>query len=236
MKTFDKVTKKYALNNSYFKNRNFNMPGNPFEVFEYYLQHKELPYSTSATLLAEMIYECFIEFQKRNTIYRSQFFTPPAVAKQMAEIADDYFNDDRLLDACCGFGILSSTMLELGYKPTGFDIDCDFNHMYRILSQSVMQTLDINDINGVSDKFKSIISNPPYELPLLTVFMEQLYKWLDDDGVAVLLIPKGFVDKDRPKNLVSILNKFSVEYRESACEPFARTGVGAEIVVLHKNQ
>ncbi|MDB0602327.1 ParB/RepB/Spo0J family partition protein [Tenacibaculum maritimum] len=43
-KTFEKVSKKYALNNSYFKNRKTDYPANPLEVLDYWMQHNELPF------------------------------------------------------------------------------------------------------------------------------------------------------------------------------------------------
>ena len=58
---------------------------------------------------------------------------------------------------------------------------------------------------------------------------------LINGGTAILLIPKGFVDKDKPKALVSILEKFNIVYREEMEEDFARTAIKAEIVVLEKN-
>ena len=62
-------------------------------------------------------------------------------------------------------------------------------------------------------------------------------KWdlLGDGGLAILLLPKGFIDKDKPKALVEILEKFSVMHREDMEEDFARTAIKAEIVVLEKD-
>ena len=66
IKQFDKVDKKYALNNSYFKNRKNSYPANPLEVAMYHEQHGTLPFDYSGT---DWLYETYIEYQKRNSVY-----------------------------------------------------------------------------------------------------------------------------------------------------------------------
>ena len=46
--------------------------------------------------------------------------------------------------------------------------------------------------------------------------------------------PKGFMQKQKPKALVEILEKFDVIHQEDMDEEFARTKINAEIVVLKK--
>lgn len=232
-KGFEKVRKQFALNNSYFKNTPYGAPQNPTEVLEYFQQHGELPFRIGNDV-AYWLYDCYVEWQKRRGVYRSQFFTPPATAGQLAEIANGHFEDKDsfVLDACCGFGMLSKALLNFGYNSEGFDIDSTFKPLYSYFAGGDFNTADFRDYQP--EKYRKIVANPPYEVKECTEFLESLYSWLDAEGIAVLLLPKGFVDKERPKRLVTVLSKFSVLYREDAIEPFARTNVRAEIVVLSK--
>ena len=106
---FEKIKKKFALNNSYFKNRQHNAPSNPFEVLEYYKEHNELPYKEEVK--EDWFYQCFCEYQKRAGVLNSQFFTPTRTADRIAEIVFEYAEfDERILDACCGFGQITKAL------------------------------------------------------------------------------------------------------------------------------
>lgn len=235
---FEKVKKKFALNNSYFKNRQYNAPSNPFEVLEYYKEHNELPY-TNGVISNNWFYDCFVEYQKRAGVYNSQFFTPINTAKRMVEKLSMFADtDESILDACCGFGQITKCLYNEGYIAIQA-LDNDEKMI------DACQSLYEYDIDFFKDdfkepkilnrwKFKYIISNPPYEIKDLTIFFEWLNKSLFEGGKAVLLIPAGFLDKQRPANLVKVLNNFFIESREPMIEKFDRTGVFAEIVVLSK--
>ena len=81
---FKKVSKKYSLNNSYFKNRHMGAPKTPYEVMMYHKQYNEFPFEYSG---GNWMYDCFCEYQKREGVYHSQFFTPDKTAEQMAKLA-----------------------------------------------------------------------------------------------------------------------------------------------------
>lgn len=229
---FPKIKKRFALTNSYFKNAYSNMPQNPQEILEYVKEHGELPYNAEVT--DNWMYDCFIEFQKRNRIYLSQFFTPPKTAARMAELSKAYFDEGTILDACCGFGMLTKALQKLGRLDVhGFDFADNVGVFYKEVNV-YFQRLDFRDYLVAPASIGNIISNPPYETKDLIEFLECLEKWLKVGGTAILLIPKGFVDKDKPKNLVAVLDKFEVTHRENMQEPFAHTKVGAEIVVVTK--
>lgn len=230
---FEKIKKKYALNNSYFKNSLREHPSDPFEVLEYFIEHEELPYKVFE-LEEYWLYECFIEYQKRAGVKTSQFFTPPETAKKIAEIADRFgeFGDPYVLDACCGFGMLSKEILKKGFLVEGFDIDTRFNIIYNEYVESAFYTSDFRDFR--TEPLNLIVSNPPYEVKELTEFLECMTNWLTGTGIAVLLLPKGFIDKERPKATVEVLSKYQVLHKEDMVETFARTNTRAEIVVLTK--
>ena len=130
--SFGKTKKKYALNNSYFKNIRglAGVPKTPEECFGYYEEHKELPFQDSHYFVDGVVddwwlYDCFVEYQKRAGVVFSQFFTPRETAKRVADLADEYFlSDCFVLDACCGFGALSKAIRDrYGFIVRGFDID-----------------------------------------------------------------------------------------------------------------
>lgn len=224
--------KRYALTNSYFKNKQYGAPSDPFEILEYVKEHGHLPYNEP--LCEDWIYLCFVEYQKRAGVYNSQFFTPPSTAKRIAELGNKYFDtrDPYILDACCGFGMLSKPLIEKGFIVNGFDIDVNFLKIYNYYTEGDFKKSDFREMG--KNSFNSIVSNPPYEIKECTLFIEKLYTWLEDNGIAILLLPKNFIDKDRPKNLVSILGKFLIIHREDMKEDFERTKIKAEIVVLKK--
>lgn len=232
---FEKVKKKYALNNSYFKNRNYGMPSNPYEVYQYFNQHSELPYA-DGELTDNWIYECFVEFQKRNGVYNSQFFTPENTAQEMVYRLQNYANvDDMILEPCCGFGQITRTLANNGFeKVTAFDID---SKLVEIASDFIpgFEIYEDDYMNSQNErKYEFIISNPPYEVKGLTQFLEYSLTKLHTKGKAILLIPVVFLDKTRPANLVKVLNDFSILERIPMLEEFARTKTKAEIVVLEK--
>lgn len=241
--TFEKITrkKKFALTNSYFKNLNPQTePRTPFEVYAYYKQHGELPFDSNPDTDPNWLYETYIEYQKRAGVYNSQFFTPPFTADRIAELADEYFRTDeretcRVLDACCGFGMLTKPLTEKGFIVNGFDNNSEILKMYSEYTGCISEQKDIHSYLAEDTQWMNIVSNPPYEIKELTQFLKLLWDLLKHGGLAVLLLPKGFVDKDKPKALVEVLEKFSVMHREDMQEDFARTGMKAEIVVLEKN-
>ena len=234
---FEKIKKKYALNNSYFKNITPYNPRTTEECFEYLKEYKELPFRYEAIGAVEYehifewwLYDCYVEYQKRFGVYNSQFFTPRKTAERMAQLAELFFEGTRILDACCGFGSLTK-VFHPNFEVRGLEIDHGLANLYKEWTMSEVEEKAFQNFKG---KETNIISNPPYEIPVLTEFLEWLYETLTDDGTAILLIPKGFIDKERPKKLVQVLEKFQIIYREDMQEEFARTKTRAEIVVLRK--
>lgn len=228
---FEKIQKKYALNNSYFKNKRPQDPQTPYEVFVYQEQHGELPYNIE--LEDGWIEECFAEYQKRNTNYKhlEQYFTPKETAKRIAQITDDYTRNDNVhvLDACCGYGSLSKELKEKGFIVSGFDIDNDLCKFYEENIESEALCINFEDYK---EKQQIVVSNPPYTIKTLTSFLIWLRGILEEKGIAILLIPKNFIDKERPKSTVEAINNFRILYREDMGEEFSSTKIRAEIIVL----
>ena len=238
---FEKIKKKFALNNSYFKNRLPEHPENPFEVLEYLKQHGELPYK-NGEMTDDWFYDCFIEYQKRAGVQNSQFFTPTKTALKIAYTLYMYAGfDDEILEPCCGFGQITCQLVNLGFsKILSFDnneqmIEAAESFFYNVHSvEFEVHDYTSDDRVHMDRKYPFIVSNPPYDIKELTVFLEYVREKLDCKGIAVLLIPQGFLDKTRPAKLVQILNDFTILERKPMEEPFARTGVRGEIVVIQK--
>ena len=236
--TFEKITRKrFSLNNSYFKNRTPQMPATPLEVMYYFKQHGELTFDMGSDT-ENWLYECYVEYQKRAGVYGSQFFTPPATAKRMAELADEYFYYEQgvpqVLDACCGFGMLTKPLLEKGFIVNGFDINSGLLELYNEYTGCISKQKDINSYLNEDITWKNIVSNPPYEIKECTQFLKLLMDLLEDDGTSILLLPKSFIDKEKPKALAEVLAQFEVIHREDMQEDFERTKINAEIVVIKK--
>jgi len=225
---FEKIKKRYALNNSYFKNCRPQDPQTPNECFDYLEQHDELPYNLEED--ENWLEDCFAEYQKRNTDYklRGQFFTPPKTAKRMMALLDEYAfkKSPFALDMCCGYGVLSK---DNPFIMKGLDIDKNLCELYEKYTENEAINIDFMDY---TEKETAVIANPPYTIKLLTAFLNKLSETLEKDGVAVLLLPKGFMEKERPKDTVEVINKFEIIYKEKMEEEFSRTKMCAEIVIL----
>ena len=240
-----KAKKKYELRNSYFKlARMYGLPNTMLEIAEYLKEHGELPFEYRGE---NWVYDAFCERQKYYAVLNSQYLTPDATVDQMLHFAGKYFNplDNYVLEPCCGTGQITKELLKDGYNVTAFDADeemvelcqivCEGNTNLISLECSTFKDFDYSKKwDCYSRKHNQVIANPPYEVPILTEFFEWLNEIQDYGAISVLLLSKGFIDKDKPKALVKALRKFGVLEKEDMQEEFARTKSRAEIVVLKK--
>lgn len=112
MKRFEKIAKRYALANSYFKNRLLIWPDTLCEIHDYLQQHGELPFRYDGD---NWSYDALCERQKRRGVRLSQYLTPDATARRIAALAVRYFeNDSRIMDVCCGTGQLTRALIAEG--------------------------------------------------------------------------------------------------------------------------
>lgn len=73
---------------------------------------------------------------------------------------------------------------------------------------------------------ENVIANPPFEVP------EQWLSRTQHLGdLFVLLLPYGFIDKQRPKAVQETMRHFIVHHRTPMQELFARTSCSAEVVL-----
>lgn len=234
MKTFEKIIKRYALTNSYYKHRQTGWPDTLAEIYDYLQQHGELPFRYEGD---NWSYDALCERQKRRGVYLSQYLTPDRTAQQMAALAVRYFdNDSRMVDACCGTGQLTCALIAEGVHPSaiiGFDVDRELVDIYEQLYPAIdVMQMRFEDIDF---RGENIIANPPFEIGECTAFLQWLSRTQHSGNYAVLLLPYGFIDKQRPKTVQETMRHFVVHDRIPMQESFARTNCRAEIVILKRN-
>ena len=233
MKRFEKIAKRYALANSYFKNRRLIWPDTLCEIHDYLQQHGELPFRYDGD---NWSYDALCERQKRRGVRLSQYLTPDATARRIAALAVRYFeNDSRIMDVCCGTGQLTRALIAEGVHPSqivGLEVDRELADFYARL-YPVTQTL-IGPYRDIDFRCENVVANPPFETTEVVDFLSWLAKVQQPGDRSVLLLPHGFIDKQRPKGIQETLRQFEVLYRTPMQERFARTNVIAEIVVLDR--
>lgn len=222
--------KKYALNNSYFKNRKHDYPDTILDIVKYKQQFEELPFDCTAY---NWLYEAMIERQKRHGIQNNQYLTPEKTAAQIAELTNNFLPKDNLvLDACCGTGQLTKYLLLNKLNVIGFDNDPDMVEICKIsYPQARFELFDFRK-QDCQQEYDLIVSNPPHEQKEMIPFWHWLSSALSDTGKAVLLIPKGYMNKERPRALVEYLKRFDFLHREDVREPFYHTKWICEVCVV----
>jgi SAM-dependent methyltransferase len=228
-----KKQKKYQLHNSYFKvNKMLGLPDTMLEIENYRKENNgDLPFNYSGD---NWLYDAFCERQKYRGVQNSQYLTPDAVVDRMLNFAGKYFNDNLVLEPCCGTGQITKELIKDGYAVSAFDDDVELYQLCQMLygDKAAFYLNRFEDLE--CGLFNQIIANPPYEVPILTAFLHWILGIQTSGGISILLLPKGFIRKDKPKDLVTILHKFGILEIEDASEPFLRTATRAEIVVLKK--
>lgn len=224
--------KKYALNNSYFKNRRPGDPDTPSQVVSYLKEHGELPFRYEG---CNWPYDMVCERQKRRGVIHCQHLTPYAAAAQMAELAAIYNNDVMVtLEPACGTGQITRELIEHGFVVSAFDIDPEMIAVHNYLHPGV--NASVQDFRNIKDgyRWQLIVSNPPFDKEIAVDFMLWMVENLAVGGRAVLLLPKHYIDKTSPKTLKACLDRLEVLYRLDVREKFAHTSTPCEIVILEK--
>lgn len=240
---FEKVKKLYSINRSYFKlaPNLEGYPKNPFECFEYFKQHNELPYKDSEQYTNEMntwcIYECFIAYQKRVGVSNSQYFTPQNISNEVYDIykyldGRGLFNRiENYVDVCCGFGCMTASIPEILPKLIGYDGYELFKDIFEYCNKGA--TFETKLFNQVQLKNNTLVfANPPYEMPYMLQFLTWLSEQLQEGSIAILLIPGNFFDKVKPKQLINLLNRFRILERIEHLHQFELTKTSTELIVL----
>jgi hypothetical protein len=227
-----KKSKKYQLHNSYFKvSRMLNLPDTILEIAGYEKANGELPFVFSG---GNWVYDTFCERQKYRGVRHSQFLTPDGTVDEMLRLAGKYFSckDRYVLEPCCGTGQITKALLKDGYSVAAFDSDLELVRLCNLLFPTLIAFQ--SDFRECCIAANQIIANPPYEIPVLTDFLEWTGSVQDIGGISILLLPKGFANRKSPKRTYSALGRFEIAEITDMREEFARTKVQAEIAVLRK--
>ena len=224
-------TKKFVLKNSYFKNRRPDEPDTLPEIVTYHKQHGELPFRYEGE---NWPYDTVCERQKRYGVAHCQFLTPDAVAAELANLAQWYADGEtNVLDACCGTGQITKELLKLGFTVSAFDIDVSMTEVHNYLYPECYAAIaDFRQLTGFQSKL--IVSNPPFDRTIAAEFIDWLVRSLAPGGRAVLLLPQGYIYKDRPKALAENLARLKMLRRTPVTEKFVHTKGTFEIVVVEK--
>jgi len=231
MNTIKKIEgKKYALSNSYFKNRKHDYPDTILDIVKYKKQFGDLPFDCRDV---NWLYEAMIERQKHYGIQNNQYLTPEKTAAQIAELTNNFLPKDNLvLDACCGTGQLTKFLLFNKLNVIGFDDDPDMVEICKLsYPQANFELYDFRDKES-GRYYDLIVSNPPHEQKDIISFFGWLSSALSDEGRAILLIPKDYMNKERPKMLVEYIKRFDTLHREDILEPFYHTKNACEVCIV----
>ena len=226
MKIFERITKRPAFLNYYLR-RSFYWP----DTLPERQQHNELPFLYGGD---NWPYDAMCERQRRKGVYASQYLTPDRTARQMAALAVRYFdNDSRIVDACCGTGQLTRALILEGVHPSailGFDTDAELVDLYaRFYPEAAALRIQFQEIDF---RCENVVANPPFEIGECTFFLQWLSRIQRSGDRSVLLLPYGFIDKQRPTSVRETVRHFIIYHRIPMQEPFARTNCRAEIIVL----
>ena len=111
MKIFERITKRYALQNYYLR-RNFYWPDTLPEILDYWQQHNDLPFLYGVD---NWPYDVMCERQRRKGVYASQYLIPDRTARQMAALAVRYFDNDSRIVGAANLNLL----LQQALNPSG---------------------------------------------------------------------------------------------------------------------
>jgi len=229
------------------------------EVLEELKKTGELPFEYTGD---NWIYDYETEFQKRFGIIDFQYHTQDKMADNFIQSIDHLFDwqDDNILDACCGLGQLSNALLrrakELNTNINSlecFDISDDliglakyqkldvkkYNFLYEFAEEPMRQEDELN-----KQYYNLIISNPPYgNVPKYEVnnlrgeiacyFMEWAYCHLADNGIIACILPCNFWKKNT-KQFLELHNKFHLISEYDNKENFFNTKIITKFFVFEK--
>ena len=114
----------------------------------------------------------------------------------------------------------------------GFDADAELVDLYeRLYPETAALRMQFHEIDF---RCENVIANPPFEIVECVYFLQWLSRTQRSGDRAVLLLPYGLIDKQRPKSVQETMRHFIIHHWTPMQEPFARTACHAEIVVVER--
>jgi predicted RNA methylase len=236
MKEFKKLENLYSIG-YYFKSASHGCPRTLNEAIDYLEQHGSLPFKPVD--YDNWMYELIVEGQRKKGIYNDQFFTPPKVAKQFADLFENYvgvYKDESILDVAAGFGMLTKALNNVGYKNiVSFEADIDL--MIPLLNNTNSTTYNGNFEEFEDDyRWDYIISNPPFNDNFMNKFWKKSYELLEDCGKMCLILPTYYFKTSKGKYLKKALEAGFAEpnHLDVCCEDFFHTKTRCSIFHVEK--
>lgn len=241
MKEFRKLEKMYSIV-YYLKSASHGCPRTLTEAIEYLEQHGSLPFKPVD--YENWMYEFIVEKQRKG-VYNDKFFTPPKVAKQFADLFEQYvcvYPFNSILDVAAGFGMLTKAVRNNGYTNIlALEVDEELipaltkNCGEYPLSGTLPFYSSYEDFE-IIENYDYIISNPPFNDNFMNEFWKKSYDLLVDCGKMCLILPTDYFKISKGKHLKKALEAGFAEpnHLDVCCEDFFHTKTKCSIFHVEK--
>ena len=168
-----------------------------------------------------------------------QYSTPPDIALEIIKKVNASGNlSGKVADLGCGTGRLAIAAAILGAKVTGFEIDEKAIGIAKDYSKH--NYLDITWVNqpieGIEDKFDTVIMNPPFgsQRPGADkIFLEKAMKMATHIWTIHLSETRKFIEKLVEDNNCQIIELYEFRYPLKMTMPFHSKEVSVENAILY---
>jgi len=168
-----------------------------------------------------------------------QYCTPPDIAFEIIKKVNSAGNlSGKIADLGCGTGRLTIAAAILGANVTGFEID--ENAIKIAKDYSKRNNLKVNWINepieGIEDKFDTVIMNPPFgsQRPGADkIFLEKAMNIATDIWTIHLSETRKFIEKLVEKNNCEIIELYEFDYPLKNTMPFHSKDTKVENAILY---
>lgn len=168
-----------------------------------------------------------------------QYSTPPDIALEIIKKVNASSNlSGKVADLGCGTGRLAIAAAILGAKVTGFEIDEKAIGIAKDYSKH--NYLDITWVNqpieGIEDKFDTVIMNPPFgsQRPGADkIFLEKAMKMATHIWTIHLSETRKFIEKLVEDNNCQIIELYEFRYPLKKTMPFHSKEVSVENAILY---
>ena len=168
-----------------------------------------------------------------------QYSTPPDIALEIIKKVNASGNlSGKVADLGCGTGRLAIAAAILGAKVTGFEIDEKAIGIAKDYSKH--NYLDITWVNqpieGIEDKFDTVIMNPPFgsQRPGADkIFLEKAMKMATHIWTIHLSETRKFIEKLVEDNNYQIIELYEFRYPLEKTMPFHSKEVSVENAILY---
>ena len=231
--------KKYSL--SYWVKQRLHYGGSqPEQHFQAALdlfvndrEHCPFEFAGSPIELTNVMYQ---EWKKRGSVHWCFFPTPLPVARDLA-ILLGVNSGDVVFDPGAGFGNLLHAAEERGATAFG----CEFQHWLPGVGKTLGLNVQRGDfLDGYQPAaFTCVLTNPPFgrlgeSADATADFLDRLADVCTDETRIAAILPRGFMQSERPKARVETIKKFRVSHSEPLpAETFKPlTNCATEMVLL----